>query len=288
MGIILEKETFEKFGYKIEELKPCSCKLVIWKCEKCGTIFEKKYVYAKKFTLCLHCSNKEIARGSKDVRSERMIEYYKNHEHPLKGTKRPQHVVDALKKARSEWKMSEEQKNYYSKKYSGEGNPFYGKKHTEESLKKMSESSRKNTRRGRMSNFYGKIYYGVGSYYRKKDDKRIWMRSYWEIAYARYLDVNNIEWDYEPKAFEIVINGIEKTYTPDFFLIKENKFIEIKGFWRDESLIKFNTFRERYPEIEIEVLMKKDLRDLGILTYAKRKLTNDRKRKEDSNCSELL
>jgi len=264
MGTILEKETFEKFGYKIEDLKPNSCKIVIWRCDSCNTIYEKKYVAAKKFTLCLNCSNKKIANESREILSRKITEYFRTHEHPLKGTKRPQHVVDALKKANIGRKMSDEQKKYYSERYSGEGNPFYGKKHTEDTLERLRQIQSKNPRRGKKSNFYGRIYHGKGSFYIKKDGSKIWMRSSWEIKYARHLDNNQVEWYYEPRPFEIIINGVEQTYTPDFFLPKENIYVEIKGYWRDDALTKFNAFKERYPEICIQVLMKADLQKIGV------------------------
>ncbi len=45
------------------------------------------------------------------------------------------------------YKCSEEQKQKYSKMYSGEGNPNYGKNHSQETLKKISEGTRgKNTK----------------------------------------------------------------------------------------------------------------------------------------------
>lgn len=45
------------------------------------------------------------------------------------------------------YKCSEEQKQKYSQMFSGEGNPNYGKKHSPETLKKISESTRgKNTK----------------------------------------------------------------------------------------------------------------------------------------------
>lgn len=40
------------------------------------------------------------------------------------------------------WKDHPEEKEYRRQKYSGEGNPFYGKKHSEESLKKIGEKSK--------------------------------------------------------------------------------------------------------------------------------------------------
>ena len=54
--------------------------------------------------------------------------------------------ISSTRKKRG-YKCSEEQKQKYSKMYSGEGNPNYGKNHSKETLKKISEGTRgKNTK----------------------------------------------------------------------------------------------------------------------------------------------
>jgi len=96
---------------------------------------------------------------------------------------------------------------------------------------------------------------------RWKKYKSIWMRSSWEIAYAKYLDKNNIKWFYEPEAFDLG----NCTYRPDFYLIKTKEYIEIKGRWIDESLKKFKLFKHLNPKKKIFILYKKDLIKLGVL-----------------------
>ncbi len=92
------------------------------------------------------------------------------------------------------------------------------------------------------------------------------MRSSWELKYAKYLDDNKIDYLYEPSSFKMIINNKETTYRPDFFLIKENMFIEIKGYFRDEiSKLKSDKFIELYGnDYNYDILMKKDLKNLGI------------------------
>jgi hypothetical protein len=54
--------------------------------------------------------------------------------------------ISSTRKERG-YKLNEEQKQRYSKMFSGEGNPNYGKKHSSETLKKISEGTRgKNTK----------------------------------------------------------------------------------------------------------------------------------------------
>ena len=118
---------------------------------------------------------------------------------------------------------------------------------------------------GKKSPMYGKkAPHGKGSYY-----KQSWMRSSWEIAYAKYCIINHIKYRYEPKVFEITYKyeGIKKegTYRPDFYLPEQDLWIEIKGWWRDDAEKKFKAFKKQYKDIKIKVLTKKELKVLKIL-----------------------
>ena len=76
-------------------------------------------------------------------------------------------------------------------------------------------------------------------------------KSSYEKMYMEYLDLLNINWLYEPKTFII---QDKKSYTPDFLLLDENKFIEIKGFISSQFVEKFNIFKKMYSNINIEIL----------------------------------
>lgn len=70
-----------------------------------------------------------------------------------------------------------------------------------------------------------------GGYY-----KNIWMDSSWELRLAKLLDKEGIVWErgskykfpYKTKT------GLDRNYYPDFYLPKEDLFIEIKGYWTTE------------------------------------------------------
>lgn len=265
MGKILIDETKEKFGYEIKDLKPNSCKLVLWECDICGTEKEKKYRDAKRINLCLVCSNKINANTNIEIKNEKISNWYKTHVHPLKGTKRPEHVKDALKKSNIGRIRTNEERENLSIRTRGENNPMYGKKHTEESLDKMRKIQKEITRKGKNCNFYGICYHGKGSYYDCKNGSKIWMRSSWEIKFAKYLDDNNIKWEFEKKIFPIIYDDKEGTYTPDFYLMDENKYIEIKGRWIDDALNKYTAFKEQYNDIKIEIYEMKKLKELKII-----------------------
>ncbi len=86
----------------------------------------------------------------------------------------------------------------------------------------------------------------------------------WEHLYATYLDSIGELYLYELQAFEMNI-GYDTTYTPDFFLPLQNKFIEIKGYWRDDAKLKSDKFIELYSkDYNYEILYKIDLKNLGI------------------------
>ncbi len=100
---------------------------------------------------------------------------------------------------------------------------------------------------------------GRGSYYNSPLQGKVYLRSSYEIAYAKYLDEHKILWMYEMETFDLG----NTTYTPDFFLLQFEKFIEIKGYMRKESQEKINKFLKQYPW-NLEILYKEDLIKLGI------------------------
>lgn len=91
--------------------------------------------------------------------------------------------------------------------------------------------------------------------------KNIWMRSSWEVKYAKYLDKQDIKWLYESKPFDLG----STTYTPDFYLPAKDLYIEIKGWWRDTAKKKFVLFQQLFPKVTLKVLHQKDLEQMGVL-----------------------
>lgn len=266
--MINKEKTFQDFGYRIEDLKPNSCKPVYKICDLCKKEQIKEFRSAKNQPLCLKCSNGINARNSLAERTLQIIEWHKTHDHPLLGIPRPQSVKDAISKAHKGIPCSEEVKNNLREKFTGSGNPFYGKQHSKESLEKMSKASRKNVRRGKDSNFYGKHYPAKYITYIAKHGKTYKFKSTWEYKTALYFEQNNIKWDYEPRFFEIKYTyegkDFEGSYTPDF-LLEDGSYWEIKGYFWKDSEAKFNAFKIQYPNIKIKLMTKKELMELNIL-----------------------
>ncbi len=99
----------------------------------------------------------------------------------------------------------------------------------------------------------------------KRGRKVVAMRSTWEVAYAKFLDKQGIKWQYEPRWFNIgkgPWRGI--SYTPDFYLPATDTYTEVKGYLSKLNATKITAFRNKYPEVKLDVLQKKELLAAGV------------------------
>lgn len=120
--MILEEETFKKFGYYPKELKPKSGRRILAKCDECGKIRDIfRYGYCNR---CHQCGLKDKKRIEKlrQVAKER----FKNLEDCTMFGK---HHSDETRK-----KISDHHADF-----KGEKHPMYGRHHTEETKQKMRE-----------------------------------------------------------------------------------------------------------------------------------------------------
>ncbi len=90
------------------------------------------------------------------------------------------------------------------------------------------------------------------------------MRSGFEVMYAQYLTNNLIEWEYEYKTIKL-LNGLR--YTPDFYLIKDNQWVEIKGMFSDKSKKKCGLFIE--IGYNLKIILKNELETITNIKYNK-------------------
>ena len=98
-----------------------------------------------------------------------------------------------------------------------------------------------------------------------KTNEEIVCSASYEPAAVNYLNNNKIEYLWQPKSFKIPSDILktekemkQSTYSPDIYLINENKWIEIKGAWRGRlingtpiSKIKWLWFHKEYPNSEL-------------------------------------
>lgn len=121
--------------------------------------------------------------------------------------------------------------------------------------------------KGKNGPAYGKVFNsngrGIQGYYLKSDGSFIWLRSTWEYIFAKWLDKNNITWEYEKRTFKLSDNT---TYRPDFFLSK-NCIVEIKSKFYSSSidrLVKAKLFEKEYPQWTLIIVDKiEDYTEIG-------------------------
>jgi len=122
---------------------------------------------------------------------------------------------------------------------SGENNGMFGKKQSEDTRHNMSNAFVNEVR-----SVHTCCEETIETPY--QGTKRV--RSSWEAAVARYFDFHGTKYLYEPKRFKLP-NGL--SYLPDFFILAENKYIEVKGWYRDDYRKKVDLFEGMGNTIEV-------------------------------------
>ena len=102
----------------------------------------------------------------------------------------------------------------------------------------------------------------------KKDTKHPVFAHQSEREFARILDFYQIEWEYEPRTFELEWDGggrAIESFTPDFYLPELDLYVELTTL--RQSLVtkknrKLRRLRELYPDINIKLFYKRDFKSL--------------------------
>ncbi|MBP9718987.1 MAG: hypothetical protein KBD46_00805 [Candidatus Levybacteria bacterium] len=89
-------------------------------------------------------------------------------------------------------------------------------------------------------------------------DPTICFYSTWEANIARVFTLVGIDWQFGPTIFDL--DG--HTYRPDFYLPEDNMYIEVKNFMAPYSLQRDTSFRKKFPNIKLEVLGKKEYKEI--------------------------
>jgi len=82
----------------------------------------------------------------------------------------------------------------------------------------------------------------------------------WELAYAKWLDQNRINWRRPKEKFPYEFEGLNGYYIPDFYLIDEEIYIEIKGYPTPKDFAKWNSF-----PMPIKIINGRDLKEMGLI-----------------------
>ena len=190
----------------------------------------------------------------------------------LKKTHRSHNVINPKKKhiytEEEKQRLSENAKKMIQEK--GHPKGFKGHHHTQEEKEKISTTSKNWWKQVDISMLETmnlkqretKIKNGTlnpmknqsNPYSRTKSGKRadlnnVFFRSSWEANIARYYNFIGVKWEFEPKTF--IFKNITRgsvSYTPDFYLPDEDKWVEVKGWFDGKSKTKLKRFKEQYPE----------------------------------------
>lgn len=82
----------------------------------------------------------------------------------------------------------------------------------------------------------------------------------WERDIALKFEQLKINWNklkVNSDILKYIINNIEKSYTPDFYLKEYNLYIEIKGFWWGNDKEKMDAVMDQHPDKKILIIEKK-------------------------------
>lgn len=91
-----------------------------------------------------------------------------------------------------------------------------------------------------------------------------------EESFARILDFYGIEWNYEPRTFALKWNErgeVIEAFAPDFYLPQQDLYVELTTLRPQLSTRKnrkLKRLKELYPDINIKLFKRADMRDLMV------------------------
>lgn len=94
--------------------------------------------------------------------------------------------------------------------------------------------------------------------------KEVSVQGTYELKYAKYLNENGIKWDRGKYVNLKYFLDINRTYFPDFYLVDANIYIETKGYFFESDQLKMKAVISQNLDKSIKILLKEDLKELGI------------------------
>lgn len=89
---------------------------------------------------------------------------------------------------------------------------------------------------------------------------RVFVDGTWEYKYAMYLDTLGVQWRRNTRRFDYWYAGKLRKYIPDFYIVDDDRYIEIKRYTTDKDLAKWNQF-----PYTLAVVGKRELKELKLL-----------------------
>lgn len=101
----------------------------------------------------------------------------------------------------------------------------------------------------------------------KPDGTLVKLQGTWELAYAKWLDEHNIEYETHKGRIPYVDNeGIRRSYYPDFYLIVEATYVDVKNpLYEKLHERKIMNVRASNPELRLIILGKQELENTGVI-----------------------
>ena len=145
-------------------------------------------------------------------------------------------------------------KLHYGVGTKGKPSTFLGKKHTEESKKKLSDKINE-----RYTNGWECVAGRCKKYsYSSPIAGEIKVDGSWELIFCRYADASGLTWTRNTKRFGYIKpDGKSSTYLPDFFVEEWNCYVEVKGYETDLDKAKWDQFPEK-----LKILRRKEIGEL--------------------------
>lgn len=102
--------------------------------------------------------------------------------------------------------------------------------------------------------------------YTKKNGEVIKLQGLWELEFAKYLDDNDIEFTTHVGKFQYLDEtGSQRSYLPDFFLIQQQLYVDVKNpYYEIVHASKIEAVKRCNPEIKLEIYGKEKLQSLGL------------------------
>ena len=233
-------------------------------CEKCGRECKRQGDYTQH---ARHCQGKKnCLKCDKDITWTRKSTKFCSIACQASFNKKGIHLTDQHKKKLSDYKGREPWNKGKSRTYSyadqvkitckeceKEFFVLWNQRHRKFCSLKCSISF--NTRNGITGGGRGKK-----CWYESPIAGRIHLQSSWELAYAKYLDTLNINWKRNTNKFAYEFEGKTHNYIPDFYIIDNDTFVEIKGIETEQDRAKWKAFPFR-----LRILKRKELKEMKII-----------------------
>jgi len=99
--------------------------------------------------------------------------------------------------------------------------------------------------------------------YKHSNGKVYKVQGTWELAFIKWLDESNMKFICHRGWIPYILNEEDHNYYPDFWVNIWDSYVDVKckHFYNAE---KFNAIRESNPEMNLKILYKKDLQELGV------------------------